>query len=59
MSIKLAVISDIHGNIWALESVLEDIQKRGVTSIVNLPSVHRKETGLIGRELYFLEEYRN
>lgn len=36
MSSRIAVISDIHGNIWALESVLEDIQKRGIAYIVNL-----------------------
>ncbi len=33
---KLAVISDIHGNIAALDAVLEDIDRRGVTDIVNL-----------------------
>ncbi len=31
-----AVISDIHGNRWALESVLEDIQNRGIRQIINL-----------------------
>jgi putative phosphoesterase len=34
--LKLAVISDIHGNRWALEAVLRDIQQREVTQIVNL-----------------------
>jgi len=29
MKIRLAVISDIHGNRWALESVLKDIKSRG------------------------------
>jgi predicted phosphodiesterase len=33
---KLAVISDIHGNRWALEAVLEDIHRRGIREIVNL-----------------------
>ncbi|MTI33414.1 metallophosphoesterase family protein [Xanthovirga aplysinae] len=33
---KIAVISDIHGNIWALERVLEDIQKKGINTIINL-----------------------
>lgn len=32
----IAVISDIHGNIWALEAVLKDIQRRGITRIFNL-----------------------
>jgi predicted phosphodiesterase len=32
----LAVISDIHGNRWALEAVLEDITNRGIRQIVNL-----------------------
>ncbi|MCP4179694.1 MAG: metallophosphoesterase [bacterium] len=30
---KIAIISDIHGNIPALESVLEDIKKRNIDSI--------------------------
>ena len=33
---RLAVISDIHGNISALEAVLDDIARRGVQTIVNL-----------------------
>lgn len=33
---KLAIISDIHANRWALEAVLKDIQQRGVKAIVNL-----------------------
>ncbi len=32
---KIAVLSDIHGNIWALEAVLSDIKKQGVDLIVN------------------------
>ncbi len=32
----IAVIADIHGNIWALEAVLEDIKKRGINTIINL-----------------------
>lgn len=32
----LAVIADVHGNAWALEAVLADIARRGVTSIINL-----------------------
>ena len=33
---ELAVLSDIHGNRWALEAVLKDIQERGIVNIVNL-----------------------
>jgi predicted phosphodiesterase len=33
---RLAVISDIHGNLLALETVLADIAERGVDAIVNL-----------------------
>ncbi len=32
----LAVLSDIHGNIDALEAVLADIERRGITDMVNL-----------------------
>ncbi len=32
----IAVIGDIHGNISALEAVLADIDRRGITNIVNL-----------------------
>ncbi|MCP4590511.1 MAG: metallophosphoesterase family protein [bacterium] len=33
---QVAVISDVHGNRWALEEVLKDIRRRGVQTIVNL-----------------------
>lgn len=33
---RLAVLSDIHGNIWALEAVLDLIDHLGITDIVNL-----------------------
>ncbi len=33
---RVAVISDVHGNRWALEAVLRDIERRGVRRIVNL-----------------------
>ena len=33
---RIAIVSDIHGNLPALEAVLEDTQRRGVTRIVNL-----------------------
>ncbi|MFH2034882.1 MAG: metallophosphoesterase family protein [Candidatus Zixiibacteriota bacterium] len=33
---SIAIISDIHGNRWALEQVLKDIESRGIEKIVNL-----------------------
>lgn len=33
---RLAVLSDIHGNRWALEAVLADIERRGIHKLVNL-----------------------
>jgi predicted phosphodiesterase len=33
---SIAVIADIHGNIWALEAVLADIKRRGITTTINL-----------------------
>lgn len=32
----MAVISDVHGNRWALQAVLEDIERRSIRDIVNL-----------------------
>ncbi|MBM3297177.1 MAG: metallophosphoesterase family protein [Candidatus Aminicenantes bacterium] len=32
----LAVLSDIHGNRWALEAVLSDLRRRGIRDMVNL-----------------------
>lgn len=32
----IAVISDIHSNVYALEAVLRDIDLRGIKTIVNL-----------------------
>jgi predicted phosphodiesterase len=34
--VTIAIISDVHGNRWALEAVLEDIDRRGVRDVVNL-----------------------
>jgi predicted phosphodiesterase len=31
-----AVIADVHGNSFALEAVLEDIEQRGIQQIINL-----------------------
>lgn len=36
---RLAVISDVHGNVTALEAVLADIDARGITRIINLGDV--------------------
>jgi predicted phosphodiesterase len=36
---KIAVVSDIHGNLPALEAVLEDIARQGVDRIVNLGDI--------------------
>ncbi len=33
---KIAVLSDIHGNSWALKTILDDINKRGIKKIFNL-----------------------
>ncbi len=33
---RIAVISDIHGNLTALEAVLKDIKERGVDKVINL-----------------------
>jgi len=34
--VRIAVISDIHGNLTALEAVLKDINERGVDQVINL-----------------------
>jgi putative phosphoesterase len=36
MSEQIAVIADIHGNTWALEAVLKDIERRGIALVANL-----------------------
>lgn len=36
LQISLAIIADVHGNRWALEAVLQDIDQRGIQQIVNL-----------------------
>jgi predicted phosphodiesterase len=36
MTDQIAIIADIHGNTWALDAVLADIKRRGITQIVNL-----------------------
>lgn len=39
MSERIAAIADIHANVWALEAVLADVKRRGVTAIVNLGDI--------------------
>lgn len=36
INFPLAIIADIHGNRWALEAVLRDIERRHIQQIVNL-----------------------
>ncbi|WP_234423998.1 metallophosphoesterase family protein [Intrasporangium calvum] len=36
---RVAVISDVHGNVTALEAVLADIEARGITRVLNLGDV--------------------
>lgn len=36
---RLAILSDIHGNVWALEAVLADIRRRGVDEVIDLGDV--------------------
>src|SRR3954468_11968199 len=33
---QLAIIADVHGNTWALDAVLQDIESRGLSQIVHL-----------------------
>ena len=36
---KFAILSDIHGNLWALAAVLEDAKRRGITRFINLGDI--------------------
>jgi putative phosphoesterase len=36
MNIRIAIISDIHGNAWALKAILKDVSNWGTDSILNL-----------------------
>lgn len=36
---RLAIISDIHGNIWALKAVLEDAKRRSIENFINLGDI--------------------
>lgn len=46
---RLALISDVHGNLTALEAVLDDIDARGITRVLNLGDYVGK--GPRGREV--------
>lgn len=37
--LQLAIIADIHANIWALDAVLADIKRRGIKRIINLGDI--------------------
>lgn len=39
---RCAVISDLHGNVTAFEAVLEDLRRRGITTVYNLGDVAGK-----------------
>jgi predicted phosphodiesterase len=39
IKLKFAVLSDIHGNLWALTAVLEDAKRRGITHFINLGDI--------------------
>ncbi len=39
MNKRIAVIADIHANIWALNAALDDIDQQGATQIINLGDV--------------------
>lgn len=39
VELRFAVLSDIHGNLWALTAVLEDAGRRGIDRFVNLGDV--------------------
>jgi hypothetical protein len=36
---RLAVLADVHGNVWALEAVLADIRCRGADEIVDFGDI--------------------
>ncbi|MGD0548741.1 MAG: metallophosphoesterase family protein, partial [Terracidiphilus sp.] len=36
---KFGVLSDIHGNVWALDAILNDARRRGVNAFVNLGDI--------------------
>ena len=36
---EYAILSDIHGNTWALKAVLDDIRKKGIRRLINLGDI--------------------
>ena len=36
---RIAVLSDVHGNLTAFEAVLRDVDARGITTVLNLGDV--------------------
>ena len=72
---KIAIISDIHGNLEALKSTLQDIEKRNIDKIICLgdiiaKGIHPKECIKLIKEKcdiviqgntdeYFSKEYEN
>src|SRR5712675_899658 len=36
---RIAILADIHANVWALDAVLSDVRRQGVDVIVNLGDV--------------------
>lgn len=39
VGLRFAVLSDIHGNVWALEAVLEDAKRREIDQFINLGDI--------------------
>jgi predicted phosphodiesterase len=37
--LKFAVLSDIHGNLWALTAILKNAKRREITQFINLGDV--------------------
>lgn len=54
--ITFAVISDVHGNSWALRAVLKDIARRQITRIVNLGDTLYGPLGPAGTAEILLEK---
>ncbi|WP_143456550.1 metallophosphoesterase [Serinicoccus sp. CUA-874] len=48
---RLALVSDVHGNLTAYRAVLDDIERRGFTRVLDLGEhVSRRPRGRTGRE---------
>lgn len=53
---KIAVISDIHGNVWALEKVLANIRAKGISQIINKHTVNIKPVEQLNSELKYVSQ---